>query len=92
MAQRLRAFAVLMENLGSIPHNPQGSSQLSVTPVLGDPRSTSGFHRACIHMVHRHTGRQNTHTHQIKINKSLKSESCDGHMSLHSNSILRQKR
>ena len=35
MAPRLRATAVLHRTLGQFP-DPHGSSQLSVTPVLGD--------------------------------------------------------
>lgn len=34
--------------------------------VRGDPRPSSGFHQ------HRPTKKKNTHTHQVKINKSLK--------------------
>jgi hypothetical protein len=41
--------------------HPHGSSQLSVTPVPGDPTPS-----------HRHTCRQNTNAHEIKVNKTFK--------------------
>ena len=55
MAQQLRALAALPEDLSSISQHPHGSSQLSITPVPGDPAP-----------LYRHTCRQNANAHEIK--------------------------
>ena len=57
MAQLLRVLAVLPEEQVSIPsiHMPAYNS---VSQVPGDPTP-----------AHRHTFKQNTNTHKIKINK-----------------------
>jgi hypothetical protein len=61
MAQCLRALGTLPDDPGLI-----SSSQLTVTPVLGElddffqPPQAPGMH-----VVHRHTCRQNFHTHKI---------------------------
>lgn len=49
---------LLSRGLRSDCQHPEGSSQPPVTPAL---------HKNCTHVVHRHTGRQNTQTHTIKI-------------------------
>jgi hypothetical protein len=46
-----------------------GRSQLSVSSKRSDPSSVLSEH--CMHMVHRHRRRQNTHTHNLKMNKSF---------------------
>lgn len=46
-----------------------GRSQLSVSSKKLIPSSVLSEH--CMHMVHRHTHRQNTHTHNLKMNKSF---------------------
>jgi hypothetical protein len=57
IAQQLRVLAALSEDLGSFnSYYPHGSSQLSVTPVPGNPTPSN-----------RHTCRQNTNAHEIKI-------------------------
>jgi hypothetical protein len=56
MAHWLRILAVLPEDQGSIPSTHNGSSELSVTPVPGDPTPS-----------HRHICRQNTNAHKIII-------------------------
>lgn len=43
-----------------------GGSQLAVTPVPRDLTPSSDLHRQCLHVVHRQTHRQNSHTHKIK--------------------------
>ena len=52
MAQWLRALADLPEDPAQVPH---GSSQLSVSPVLGHLKPS-----------HSHTRRQNTNVHKTK--------------------------
>ena len=42
--------------------HPHGNPQLSVTPVPAYLTTLSGLHEYCIHVVHRHTCRQNTDT------------------------------
>ena len=39
---------------------PVGGSQMPVTPVPGGSVALSGLHRYCMHVVHRHTRRQNS--------------------------------
>ena len=58
MVQLVRAPVALPEDQRSIQH-PQGSSQSSITLVPGN-LPPSGH---CLHMVHRLTCKQNTHTH-----------------------------
>lgn len=43
MAKMLKALAVLPENPSSVLTTHNGSSQLFVIPVLGDPTSYSGL-------------------------------------------------
>ena len=57
IVQCLRALIVLLEN-----QHPHGSSQLSVTPIPGDPMSSSGLWAQGMHMVYRHTSEKNIHT------------------------------
>lgn len=60
------ALAVLPQDLALIPSTQINvSSQLSVTQVpQGSQRSLFAFAgSACKHVLHRHTWRQNTHTH-----------------------------
>lgn len=59
----LIALAALLEDLYL-----EDSSQLSVTPALGDQMPSSGFHGYCMHMVNRHTSRQNNNRHTILKN------------------------
>jgi hypothetical protein len=35
---------------------------------------SSGHYGYCMHMVHRHSSRENTHTHKIKINTFKRNE------------------
>jgi hypothetical protein len=74
MAQQLGVLAVLAESLASIPSthcfltaidnsSPRGSNPLFWPPWGPDTQR-----------VYRHTYRQNTHTHKIKMNGSL---NCD---------------
>ena len=54
----------VVKSTGSCPgprfnsQHPHDGSQLPVTPVPGDPMSSSGFCEHCMHMLHRHTCRQ----------------------------------
>lgn len=54
VVQWLIALAALLEDL-----YPEGSSQLSITLGPGDRMPSSGFQGYCMHMVNRHTSRQN---------------------------------
>lgn len=49
MAQQLRAFVALVEDLSSIPSTNMMVSQLSVIPVPEDPMTSSDFKR---HQAH----------------------------------------
>lgn len=60
MAQRLRVFAALSEDLSSIPSTTSGGSQLPVGPVQGELHS--GLN-GCLHMGEVHTEKQ-THTNK----------------------------
>lgn len=70
----LRATFALAEDLGSVPRTHMvANSHLYVTSV-------SGILLPGAHVVHRHTGRQNTHTHRkFKIMKSVKLLICCGY-------------
>jgi hypothetical protein len=48
--------------------HPHGSSQLPVTPVLGDPTPPSGLRGHCMHLMNRYTRRQNNYAHTIQYN------------------------
>lgn len=52
MAQWLKALAIFPEAWFD-PQRPHGTLQLSVTPIQGDPRSSSGPHEHYTHRVHR---------------------------------------
>jgi hypothetical protein len=45
-------------------------SQTSITKTPGDLRHSSGLCENYTHMLHRHTCKQNTHTHKINIKNS----------------------
>ena len=60
MAQWLRVLVALPEDPGSIPSIHMAAHDC-LTPVPGD-----------LAFSFRHSGRQNTNAHKIKINKSLK--------------------
>jgi hypothetical protein len=62
MAQELRALPALSWDLGSTPNTNMTLHNL--TSVSGDLMPSSSFGGHCTHMVHRHTRRQNTHTHK----------------------------
>lgn len=47
--------------------HPHGGLQSSVAPVPGPLISSSGFQWYCIHIVHRHICRKNTHTDNMNI-------------------------
>ena len=66
MAPQLRALAAFPEDPDLIPSTHNCDSQPSVTPVPGDLTPSSGILVYCMHMMHRHTCRQNTHIHKIK--------------------------
>lgn len=44
------------------------ASHSPVALVPGSPTPSSGLHGQCMHMVYRHTFRQNSHMRKIKIN------------------------
>lgn len=55
-----------LRTTASLPEDPHGSSQLFLTPVPGHPvPSSSGLLRPRIHIVNRHTFRQNTQTNKM---------------------------
>jgi hypothetical protein len=59
--QWLKSPSCSSEEPGFNSQNPHGSSQPSVTPVPRDPKPS-----------HKHTCRQNTNAHKIKMNTLLK--------------------
>ena len=61
MAQGLR---VLSREPRFNSQHSHGSSQLSLTPVPGDPVPTFGLLGQQAHVILRHTFKQNTHTHK----------------------------
>ena len=67
MAQQLRSLVAFPEPNFSRQH-PHGSSPLAVSLVAEDLPPSSGLCGHCTHMMHKHEGRQKTHTHKIKIN------------------------
>jgi hypothetical protein len=69
MAQGLRALTILAEDLGLIPC----ACMASLVPE--DLRPSSGLLELCTHMVHRHTCKQSTHSHIIKVNACIKRRS-----------------
>ena len=67
MAQQLaRLWLVWRARFPALNSSPQ----LSVTVAPKDPVPSFGLHRHCPHVVHRHTGRQNTHAQNVNITKS----------------------
>lgn len=67
--------------------HPHGAAQLSEIPVPWDPMSSSSLNGHCMHMVHRHTCRQNTYTHKIKM-KTKQSILSKSHYHLLTSSLL----
>ena len=63
----------VVRGLAAFPQtlHKHGSSQLYVTPVLGDSMSSSCFHRPYVHVVHRyiHVGKTPIH---IKVRQQQK--------------------
>lgn len=59
IAQGLRVIAVLAEDMGSVPNNMLGSSQLPMTLVLRDTVPSAGL---CRHLIDTSV-HINTHTH-----------------------------
>lgn len=62
MAQWLRAQAAFPENVGLIPSTHMAAA------VPGNP-TPSGLQRHCMHVLYKHTCKQNTHTIKQKINE-----------------------
>jgi hypothetical protein len=56
MIHKLRTLVALAKDMFS-SQGPQGGSQPSVTLVPWDPVTSSGPHRYCRQMVHRHRGK-----------------------------------
>lgn len=77
MAQQ-REFVALAEDSGSLPITHMAGDKLFVTPGAGEPGPLCPLpHRHCMPLMHKHTSRQNTQTHKIKlilkiINKDLR--------------------
>lgn len=65
MPEWLRTFVFASKGSGFHSQHWHGDPHLFVTLALGDLMPSCGL--SCIHMVHRHTGRQNNHTHKVKI-------------------------
>jgi hypothetical protein len=72
MAQCFRALAALPVGSGLYSQHPHNSSQLSVPPVPGDQKPSSDLHRYQAYAVHRHTCKQNIHTHKKIALKKIK--------------------
>lgn len=64
VVQQLRALNALAEDLDFVPSTNITGLQLTVTPLSGDPTSSSGLHYTCIHMVH-------LNIHSRKVNKQI---------------------
>lgn len=63
----LRALAVLPGVLGSSPSTQMAVLDPLVTPVPGDPMTSSGLLEHCVHLVDKHPCRQNIGTHDFVI-------------------------
>lgn len=80
MAQWPRALVVPAEDPSLIPGTYTMTHKPSVTPVPGNPQAPgmdmahalAHVHTAARMYAYMHAGRQNTHRHKIKINRSLK--------------------
>lgn len=60
MTQQLKPLTALAEDLSPFPSTHMAGSQLSVTPVLKDPKPFPGLCSHCTHVVHTHMCQQNT--------------------------------
>ena len=70
LAQQLRVLAALAENLASVPN----TSMVAHNPlklISGDPIPSPSLLIWGMHILHRHTCKQNALTHKIKINKVI---------------------
>jgi hypothetical protein len=56
---------------------PDLAKDIDLVPAPGGPMSRSEFCGNCSHMVHIRTRRQNSHTHKLMIDKSLKKIMCN---------------
>lgn len=63
MAQSSGALAALLENVGSIPSTYM-ALRTFCNSSSGDLIPSAGLHGHCTHVVPKHKGRQNTHTHK----------------------------
>lgn len=72
MAQQLRAFAALVEDLGLFPAPTLGSSQPPLlTPDPGDPTPSGLQSDSHILGIHSHKNRRHLHKQKQHKNKSL---------------------
>lgn len=62
MTRWLKALTALPVNPDSIPSTYMMAGN---DPIPGHLTSSSGLPGHCAHLVHRHTFRQNTHSHKI---------------------------
>ena len=65
MAQKLRALAVLAEDLGSVPSSHTVPHNCLLTPVSGNAKPSFDFCRHCTHVIHLYM--QVKHSHAEKI-------------------------
>jgi hypothetical protein len=73
MVQWLRALAALAEDLDSVSRTHMLANdhvQLQFQRIQCPLLASDG---TCMHVIHKHTLRPNTHTHKMKIKESLKS-------------------
>jgi hypothetical protein len=82
LVMRLRempqCFTVLMappKDMGSIPGPHMVGSQLSVTPVPGDPLPSSDLLKICMQVAHRHGGKSPSHS-ETSSQKIQRKEGC----------------
>jgi hypothetical protein len=82
MAQQLKALVTLAEEPALDFQYPNGSSQLSVTPVSRDLMPSSGLCRHQVHALCRHPCRQNTHIKYKKVNLRIVFKNYKAHTTL----------
>jgi hypothetical protein len=62
MTMLLKEMTTLPERTGFDCQHSHGESQIFASPVAGDPILFSGQCGYCLHVMYRHTSRQNNYT------------------------------
>jgi hypothetical protein len=71
MVQHIRALVAFPEGPSFISQHPHNGFQPSITPVPEDLTLSASLSEQCTHTVPRHTCRQSTRPHEIKINITI---------------------